>query len=78
MPTLLLLNGFRFFFYSNENAEPAHIHVNKGNCFCKVWLTNIQVAYSFGFNSKELNFIKETVEANATNFQNKWNEYFRK
>jgi hypothetical protein len=26
MPTVLLLNGFRFFFYSNENNEPVHIH----------------------------------------------------
>ncbi|MBC7467314.1 MAG: DUF4160 domain-containing protein [Bdellovibrio sp.] len=27
MPTILRKNGFRFFFYSNEGEEPAHIHV---------------------------------------------------
>lgn len=24
MPTVLRINGYRFFFYSNENNEPAH------------------------------------------------------
>jgi Domain of unknown function (DUF4160) len=30
MPTILRINGYRFFFYSNENDEPAHVHVEKG------------------------------------------------
>jgi hypothetical protein len=38
MPTVLLINGFRFFFYSNENNEPAHIHVTKANADGKIWL----------------------------------------
>ena len=38
MPTILLLEGFRFFFYSNENDEPAHIHVKKGDAEGKIWL----------------------------------------
>lgn len=29
MPTILRLLGFRFFFYSNEGTEPAHVHVEK-------------------------------------------------
>lgn len=31
MPVILRINGFRFFFYSNEGnpLEPAHIHVMK-------------------------------------------------
>jgi hypothetical protein len=38
MPTILLVNGFRFFFYSNESNEPTHIHVIKGNCNGKIWV----------------------------------------
>ncbi|MEO8762367.1 MAG: DUF4160 domain-containing protein, partial [Bacteroidia bacterium] len=30
MPIVLRVNGYIFWFYSNENNEPAHIHVRKG------------------------------------------------
>ena len=29
MPTILRVAGFRFFFYSNERGEPAHVHVDQ-------------------------------------------------
>ena len=38
MPTILRKNGFRFFFYSNENDEPVHVHVEKGDAEGKIWL----------------------------------------
>ncbi|WP_409988699.1 DUF4160 domain-containing protein [Cellvibrio sp.] len=40
MPVILRLNGFRFFFYSNEGnpLEPAHIHVSKDGDEAKIWL----------------------------------------
>jgi hypothetical protein len=31
MPTVLVVDGFRFFFFSNEGFEPPHIHVEKGD-----------------------------------------------
>lgn len=46
MPTLLIIKGIRFFFYSNENNEPIHIHVTKGSAAGKVWSeTEIDIAY---------------------------------
>ena len=42
MPTLLKINGFRFFFYSNEH-EPMHIHILKNENFAKVSLENLKV-----------------------------------
>lgn len=38
MPTILMLFGWRFFFYSNERNEPVHIHCRKGNAEAKYWL----------------------------------------
>ena len=29
MPTMLRVAGYRFFFFSNERQEPAHIHVER-------------------------------------------------
>jgi len=31
MPTVLVVDGFRFFFWSNEGTEPPHIHVEKAD-----------------------------------------------
>jgi hypothetical protein len=54
MPTILRMNGFRFFFYSNENDEPAHVHVEKGDAEGKIWLEpNLTAAYFRGFSSAE-------------------------
>ncbi|MEK9565084.1 MAG: DUF4160 domain-containing protein [Deltaproteobacteria bacterium] len=38
MPTVLLVRGWRFFFYSNEGQEPPHIHVKRGSAQAKFWL----------------------------------------
>ncbi len=79
MPTLLLLNGFRFFFYSNESNEPIHVHVTKGNADGKVWLTpNIEIAYMHYFTSNEIKELMKIITANATTFKTKWNEFFTK
>jgi len=38
MPTVLVILGWRLFFYSNEGSEPVHIHAEKGDMECKFWL----------------------------------------
>lgn len=79
MPTVLFLNGFRFFFYSNENDEPAHIHVRKGNGEGKIWLEPIlQIAWMKGFTNQEERFIWQAVSDNEILFKTKWHEYFGK
>jgi len=66
------------FFYSNENNEPVHVHINKGNANGKVWLEpSIKADYLIGFTNSEEKHIMEIVTQNAANFKNKWNEYFR-
>jgi hypothetical protein len=38
MPTILIIMGWRFFFYANEHNEPAHVHCQKGDAEAKYWL----------------------------------------
>ncbi|OSZ81754.1 hypothetical protein CAP35_00360 [Chitinophagaceae bacterium IBVUCB1] len=77
MPTLLLLYGFRFFFYSNENNEPAHVHIKKGSGYGKVWIEpTIDVSYFHGFTNGEVKQIMEIVAEHAEAFKTKWYEYF--
>ena len=77
MPTILYLYGFYFRFYSNENDEPPHIHVFKGDATAKYWLipTTSEV-YSYGFSNSENKKIKNLVEQNKELFKLKWYEYF--
>jgi hypothetical protein len=79
MPTVLIENGFRFFFYSNEGDEPMHIHIEKGGSEGKVWLSPLLAsAYMNGFSPKEERQILDIISNNIIKLQQKWNEYFGK
>ncbi|MGY0406774.1 MAG: DUF4160 domain-containing protein [Polaribacter sp.] len=75
MPTVLKINGFRFFFYSNEHL-PIHIHIEKDNKTAKYNLEEIELVYSRGFNASDLKEMRKLVNENVELFKNKWNEYF--
>jgi len=51
MPTVLLISGWRLFFYSNEGHEPIHIHAEKAEMECK-FTKDIVFFCSFGNLSK--------------------------
>ncbi len=52
MATILLIRGWRFFFYSNERNEPPHIHARKGDMECKYWLLadDFDIAEAYAYN----------------------------
>lgn len=68
MPTVLRIGRFRFFFYSNENAEPPHIHVKAAENEAKFWLDPVDLAFSEGFRSHELKEIERLVDENRSRF----------
>jgi len=76
MPTVFELNGYRFFFYSNENNEP--IHINKSGAESKYWIyPKIAEVYSYGFKLRERKEIKTIIAANTDRIIEKWNEFFK-
>ncbi len=77
MPTVMKLKGYRFFFFSNDASEPAHIHVDSDDKYAKFWLEPVQLARSAGYNAKELSEIRKMVSENADVMRRRWNEYFR-
>ena len=76
MPTLLRWKGYRFFFYSADGWEPAHIHVAKGGNEAKVWLHDLAIAFNLGYSAKELSEIILKVGEQRVTFQEAWNDYF--
>ena len=76
MPTVLHLDGFRFYFFSHEPNEPPHIHIDKGSATMKVWLGSLEVAKSRGFRAHEIGGIVAVVEQHRAQFQEAWDEHF--
>ncbi|MGH2552381.1 MAG: DUF4160 domain-containing protein [Chitinophagaceae bacterium] len=75
MPTVLLIKGYRFFFYVNDHP-PKHIHVERENKTAKFELSPVQLVKSNRFNASELKQICNLVEENLETIIQKWNEYF--
>lgn len=76
MPTLLRLDGFRFYFFSHEPNEPPHVHVDKGAATAKIWLESLEVAKNRGFRAHEIAGIVAIVADHRGAFLEKWHEYF--
>ncbi len=79
MPTILLKEGFRFFFYSSEGNEPIHIHVSKADATGQIWLNpEAEIGYLHNFTINKKKRITEIVALNSEYFKIKWNEHFKK
>jgi hypothetical protein len=76
VPTLLIVDGFRFHFFSREGGEPPHVHVRKGDAVAKFWLQPVRLDFSEGFNPSELRRIRELTFEHQAEFLERWNEYF--
>jgi hypothetical protein len=76
MPTVLRAGKYRFFFFSNEGAEPRHIHVESDDKHAKFWLDPIDLATSVGYKVSELSEIRELIQDNIRLFKEKWDAHF--
>jgi hypothetical protein len=76
MPTVLRIGRFRFFFYSNENQEPPHIHVKAAENEAKFWLNPVRLAFNHGYRGHELNEVERLVRDNQVALLEAWNGYF--
>ena len=79
MPTIIIINGYRFKFFSNENDELPHIHITKGSGNSKYWLQpKIEEEYSYGFTVRERRDIKKLVQKHSDTLLKAWYEKFNK
>ncbi len=79
MPTILLVMGWRFFFYANEGTEPIHVHCRKGEKDCKYWLDvynfDIEEAYSYNMNSKDKREVKKIIFEYFEFIEGEWDKF---
>ena len=75
MPTVLTIGGYRFYFYSRENDEPAHIHVEFGDRLAKYWLEPVELASWKRFKDHELTAVRRLVVDNRELFLKAWHDH---
>lgn len=76
MPTLLVVNGYKFFFYANDHP-PAHVHVIKAERWAKIELGNLRVVYS-SLKASEMRFVSSLLIKYRDEFQEAWNDWFQR
>ena len=76
MPTVLRVGPYRFFFYSSDGGEPAHIHVERDDRIAKFWLDPVRLARSGGFRANEIAAILTLVNGRKDQFLEAWHDAF--
>ena len=77
MPTVLRIKAFRFFFYANDNNEPPHVHIQRGENLAKFWFAPVRLARSGGFNRSEIMVIQRMIVDNQSVLLEAWDDYFQ-
>ena len=75
MPTILI-EGYKFRFYSSDVNEPPHVHFIRAERVAKIWLNSLEVECNRGYNRAELNKILKLTELNETKLLEAWHEHF--
>ncbi|HEY5329101.1 MAG TPA: DUF4160 domain-containing protein [Acidobacteriaceae bacterium] len=76
MPTVLRIGPYRFFFYSEEGAEPPHVHIEAAERRAKYWLHPTSPVRNDGFCSGELKEIEKIILDNLVMLLKEWYEFF--
>lgn len=83
MPNLFNIEGYTIFFWSNENKEPIHVHVTKGNPHgnsTKIWLTKSGGCFVANNKSKiseiDLRKILKLIKNHYFYIISRWKEYY--
>lgn len=83
MPNLFTIMGYKVFFWSNENNEPIHVHISKGQPTpntTKIWLTKnggcIVANNNSNIPKKDLNKLEKVISAQYFLICSEWKRFF--
>ncbi len=82
MPTVLIMLGWRLFFFSNEGNEPIHIHCRKGEMECKYWLDrknfDIEEEFAYNLSPKDKRQVRKIIFDHFEHIEEQWDEFQRR
>lgn len=76
MPTVMRIGPYRFYFFSHESNEPAHIHVDRDQQTAKFWLKPVHLARNLGYDAVELRKVQALVAEHQSKLLEAWYGYF--
>jgi hypothetical protein len=75
-PTVLRAAGFRFYFFSREEAQ-LHIHVSSAHGEAKFWLEpKLELAENYGIKRRQLRKIENLLEEHKDEIVDAWKKHF--
>lgn len=74
MPTLFVLFGMRFFFYSLEHL-PIYVHIENGDGKAKIEVETLEVVENQGIKQKDIKKALQVEKLYQEEIITKWNEY---
>lgn len=78
MPTLFIIFGLRFYFFSREH-NPIHVHVEKAGGVAKFALEpEIKLIENNGLKPNDLKLAESIIEENREVIVENWNTFFGK
>ncbi len=77
LPTILRSGPYRLFFYSEDQYEPPHVHVEREELQAKFWLDPVRFEWNRGFRRPEIRQVEKMVTENVGFLMEAWYEYFR-
>lgn len=76
MPTIFILFGFRYMFYSNDYA-PIHVHILKDGHEAKYNVDPVELVFNHGFKKHYILLIESVLEENWEIVIDRWKNYFK-
>ncbi len=74
MPTLFIIFGLRFYFYSNEHL-PIHVHVRNADGEARFEVENVKLIANHGLKKKDISLAEALIEENKSIIIQKWYEH---
>jgi hypothetical protein len=75
-PTVLRVRGYRFYFFSREEARP-HVHVHHANGEAKFWLEpTIELAVDYGLGATRINGALKILKDHQDEVRAAWAKHF--
>ncbi|MGD0897218.1 MAG: DUF4160 domain-containing protein [Thermoguttaceae bacterium] len=82
MPSILVILGWRFYFYANEGNEPIHVHCRKADAEAKFWLDvggfAVAEAHAYNMSPTDKRVVRRIIFEHFDYIVSEWQKFQRR